>query len=347
MIKTSILDVYIPFYTEDVIGGGNDLGSIQNITFKINHAPPLWAESYEIVYFGNVSMDSFLQIRANDITLIPNSNGNRFSININETLLHAWTLNNRLKVDDWNWIAGDRLRLVGTIDAATGYGAAIGGNYVYDYEIEAMGTQYNESAIGGEWMIVQAVKRPTPFAGATNIIVEVYRPRKGFGETLAVAYGTGMVFDIATDAQGNRYHKGDVDQNIALDTPAIIYNMIDDPTDPRGIMKITRAYDCWKFFRLNYKQTGITQTGIIQPFWAESIFPSDWWKDQDINRKLTSMGFPFLDDLSQKQVVLDERFRFGGALIEGTRTNNIAHFIYLNYRDLQKKNGDIIGMKET
>jgi hypothetical protein len=34
-------------------------------------------------------------------------------------------------------------------------------------------------------------------------------------------------------------------------------------------------------------------------------------------------------------------------LISGTRTNNIAHFTYLNYRDLQKKNGDIIGLREV
>ena len=327
VIKNNALTVYIPYYSEEP---NNLLQSVVKLIFKINHRPPLWAESYEIVYFGNISMDYFLQIRAYDITQILNSNGNRFSININETLVWAWNLNNRWKIPAYEWIAGDRLRLAGILNQTTYYGEAIGSGYVYDYEIEATGTQYNEEAIGGDWLIIQAVKRPTPFAGATNIIVEIYRPRKGLSQT--VAYGTGMVFDIATDAQGNRFHKGDVDQDIINDTPAEVYNT---------------AYDCWKFFRLNYKQTGTTQTGIIQPFWAESIFPSDWWRDQDINKKLTSMGFPFLDDLSQKQTILDERFRFGGAIIEGTRTNNIAHFTYLNYRDLQKKNGDITGLREV
>jgi len=332
VIKPDDMSIYIPFYTEDIEGSGNTLQSIINLKFKISHTPPEWAETYEIVYFGNVSMDYYLQVRASDITQIPlsHSNGHRYSINIADTITWAQNQNNRWKLAPYEWSAGDRLRLVGTIDAGTGYGEAIGGGFVYDYEIEATGTQYNEEAVGGDWLIVQAVDKPTPFVGETNIIVEVYRPRKGLGQT--VAYGTGMVFDIGVDVNGNRYHKGDVDQNIALDTPATVNNT---------------ANDCWKFFRLNYKQTGTTQTGIIQPFWAESIFPSDWWEGQDMNKRLTSNGFPFLDDLSQRQTVLDERLRHGGFLITGTRTNNIAHFTFEDFRDLQKKDGDITGLRQV
>ena len=58
------------------------------------------------------------------------------------------------------------------------------------------------------------------------------------------------------------------------------------------------------------------------------------------------MGFPFLDDLSQRQTILDERIRHGGFIITGTRTNNIAHFTFDDFMDLPKKNGDIIGLRE-
>lgn len=317
VIKSSDLDVYIPFYTEL---DDNDLNKVVKVKFKLWHRPPDWAESYEIVWFGNISMDYFMQMRIANIASI---GSNRYSVNIVDTLQWTRDKNNRWKVDDYTWQEGDRMRLMGTIDVGTGVTTKY--NTLYDYEIESTGTQYNEEAIGGDWLIMQAVDHPTPFVNETNILTEVYRPRKGLGNT--VPYGTGMVFGVGTDANGNKYHKGDVDQSLSTDTPAEINNT---------------ANDCWKFIRLNYQEG----TAIIQPFWAESIFPSDWWGGLIIANKLTSNGFPFLDDLSQKQVILDERFRFGGTLIAGSRTNNIAHFTYLNFRDLQKKHGDITGLRE-
>ena len=175
------------------------------------------------------------------------------------------------------------------------------------------------------------------FPGQSNVLVEIYRPQKGFGSI--VAYGTGLVFDIATDAYGNKYHKGDIDQAFdasgMLTTPASINNFSSEG--------YSIAADCWKFMRLNY----LYQASDIEPFWAESIFPSDWWGNQIISNKLTSMGFPFLDDLSQKQTVLNQRFRNGGFLIPGTRTNNIAHFVFNDFRDLPEKDGDIEGLREV
>lgn len=332
VMRDDTMNVYIPFYTE--MTDAQILETIQRLKFFINHTPPAWAESYEIVYYGNISMDYFMQIRISDITEIPNGGGNRFSINVLSTFEWTWNKNNRWKVAGYEWEAGDRMRLFGLIadDGSVSpiyYGEAIGAGFVYDYEIESTGTQYNEEAIGGDWLIMQAVQRPTPFEGATNILTEIYRPRKGFGET--IAYGTGMVFGIGTDIYGHKYHKGDVDQILDADgendTPAEVVNT---------------ANDCWKFLRLNYKH----ETNVIQPFWAESIFPSDWWAGQDINNKLTSAGFPFLDDLSQRQMVLSQRFRHGGFLITGTRTNNIAHFTYNDYKDLPEKDGEIIGIRQ-
>ncbi len=326
VIKTPVFTVYIPFYSED---SNNLLETIAKLVFKINHRPPLWAESYEIVYFGNISMDYFLQMRANNITALAGA-VNRFSLNIADTIVWTQTQNNRWRVPPYDWLAGDRLRFMGTINQTTYYGEAIGGGFVYDYEIEATGTQYNEEPIGGDWLIFQATRHPNLFAGETNVLVEVYRPRKGLGQT--VAYGTGMVFDIATDIFGNKYHKGDVDQSFDVNGVCTVAAEVNNT-----------ANDSWKYYRLNYK----FESTEIQPFWAESIFPSDWWSDQDINNKLTSQGFPFLDDLSQKQTILDERIRHGGFLITGTRTNNIAHFTYNDFMDLPKKNGDITGLREV
>ena len=330
VIKSKNLSKYIPFYTEEVESADNYIHSINNLVFKIYHKPPVWAESYEIVYFGNISMDYFLQIRVASIT--PLTYGvDRFSMNIQETLEWTWNHNNRWRVSEYTWQAGDRVRFMGTIDAGSGVVTKYAA--LYDYEIDKTAeTSYGE-AIGGDFLTFQATDRPATFAGATNILAEIYRPRKGIGLAgdVGAAYGTGMVFPIATDDYGNKYHKGSIDQVIDSDGECIVEAEVDNT-----------AQDCWKFLRLNYK----FETEDIQPFWAESVFPSDWWDNQSMSKRLTSAGFPFLDDLSQRQTILDERVRNGGFIITGTRTNNIAHFVYDDFMDLPKKNGDITGLRE-
>jgi hypothetical protein len=424
VMKTDLMNVYIPFYTE-LNGVDNLLESIAKLKFKVYHKPPEWAETYEIVYFGNNTMDYEIQIRESDVAKIPFGT-HRYSLNINQTLAWLWQQNNRWKMAPYEWTQGDRMRLVGTIDPNNGIVTKY--TDLYDYEIEETGTRYGD-VIGGDWLIFQAINHPNDldlgetsitnltidlsgtvfhtvpngdavkrvdtitltgndgtaticcgtlertatyntsldltaggfaasyvadylaigidltsnnadiiftahvegvdFPSPTNILLEIYRPKKGL--TQKVAYGTGMVFDIGVDNYGNRYHKGDVDQ--VFDAAGIC----------TGQAEVNNtANDCWKFIRLNYK----FNTSDIQPFWAESIFPSDWWGGLDINLKLTSCGFPFLDDLSLRQSVLDERIRHGGFILTGTRTNNIAHFVYDDFRDLPEKDGMITGLRE-
>jgi hypothetical protein len=321
VMKTIGMSVYIPFFAENP---ANLIDTVPVLTFYISHKPPEWAETYEIVYYGNMSMDWYLQIRADAISQIGSSN--RYAINIQDTINWTREENARWKVADYVWQEGDRLRLVGTIDNGTGVVTEY--STLYDYEIEEVGTEYGE-AIGGDWLICQAIEHPATFGGADNVIVEVYRPRKGLGKT--VPYGSGMVFEIATDSNGFRYHKGNVDQ---------VLNSMGESIGSAEVLNL--AHDSYKYIRINYKHN----SGTIFPFWCESIFPSDWWTWIESN-KLTSQGFPFLDDLSQRQTVLDERLRHGGYIITGTRTNNIAHFTYEDFLDLPKKNGDITALREV
>jgi len=320
VVKNRELSVYIPFYTEDV---DNLIESVPAITFFITHKPPLWAETFEIVYYGNTSMDWYLQIRAD---VISNLSGTRYVINVQDTITWTREQNTRWKIADYVWQEGDRLRLIASIDNGTGVITKY--DVLYDYEIEETGTEYGE-AVGGDWLIVQAQETPVAFDGTDNIIVEIYRPRKGLAKT--VPYGSGMVFDIGIDQYGNRYHKGDVDQ---------VLNSNGDCIGSAEIMN--HANDGYKFTRLNYKH----ETGTIYPFWAESVWPSDWWT-WIVSNKLTSQGFPFLDDLSQRQRVLNERLRHGGFLLTGTKTNNIARFTFADFVDLPKKNGPITGLREV
>lgn len=425
VMKTDDLTVYIPFYSDET---DSDLDTLVTLTFVVSHDPPDWAHTFEIVYFGNLSMDYFLQIRADNITTL---GADRYAVNIQQTLTDTWNNNNRWRVGAYEWQAGDRMRLVGTINESTGVVTKFG--TLYDYEIEETGTQHGED-IDGDWLMIQAIGKPdffgnksqavnvtgtltgtvvetvafadgatrkdtitlagaggtvwiycgglailatfnaTPtqtatdfasvanvaaflargiilttagpdliftmnvdsedFPSQTNIIVEIYRPRKGLSRPAGqgIAYGTGMVFEIGTDENGYRYHKGDVDQ---------VFNAAGVCTS--GAEIVNTANDCWKFIRLNF----LWQTASIIPFYAESYYPSDWWKDLTPTNRLTSSGFPFLDDLSQRQTVLPERLRHGGFIITGTRTNNIAHFTYEDFLDLPKKSGEITALREV
>jgi hypothetical protein len=326
VMKSSDFRLYVPFYTE------NDdalLEAIPTVNFKIYHRPPAWASTYEIVYYGNMSMDWFMQLRA---TAITNISGDRYAIDIQETIDYTRAQNSRWKIADYagQWQEGDRIRLIGTIDAVSGvvtkYG--IGDEVIYDYEIEQVGDITGDIE-ADDWLLIQAVDHPAAFAGQVNILVEIYRPRKGLANT--IPYGSGMVFEIGTDENGRRYHKGDVDQVLDAAGQCTTAGEVEN-----------KAHDAYKFMRLNYKNASTD----IQPFFAESLSPSDWWS-WIVGNTLTNKGFPFLDDLSQKQTVLDERIRHGGKIITGTRTNNIAHFTYLDFLDLPKKNGDITALREV
>ncbi len=327
VMKTNLLNVHIPFYTED---DSPELDERVSITFKIFHKPPEWADTYEIVFFGNISMDYFIQMRVDDIIALAGFDLlDHYAVNIQETIDDARAQNTRWKVSDYVWEEGDRIRFIGTIDdGGGGTGAITKYTELYDYEVLNTGTVYGE-AVGGDYLYFQATTIPVPFVGEVNVLAEIYRPRKGLGIT--TPYGSGMVFEIGTDANGNRYHKGDVDQEMsasgAVETPAEVVNT---------------AHDCYKYIRINYDH----DSNVLHPFWAESIQPSDWW-EYIVSNKLTNIGFPFLDDINQRQAELPERMRHGGFLLAGTRTNNLAHFTYEDFLDLPKKGGPITGLREV
>lgn len=329
--KSDELIINLPSYSEPVYGdaiGAEFLDcGIENIllpTFKIYNTPPIWSKTYEIVYCGNLSMESWLQIRADSITDL--SNG-RYSIDIQSTIDDVRTNNGRWKLSDWIWQEGDRLRLVCTIDPATG--ALTKYDILFDYEID--GIDDSDPAK----LLIQAVNAPDLFASEVNIVMEIYRPKKGLGiggaKDISVFYGSGMVFEIGTDVNGRKYHKGDVDQELNIN------GTVSSPAEV-----VNRAFDSWKFWRLNY----VKETTTIKPFWAESNLPSDWWGGQILANKIMSQGFSFLYDISQKQSILTKRFRHGGFLLTGTQTNNIAHFTYNDKNDLAEKDGDITGLRE-
>jgi hypothetical protein len=425
VMKTESMNVYIPFYAEEAL---NNLDTVVNLVFLLYHKPPAWAHTYEIVYFGNMSMSYFMQIRADNITSLGND---RYGVNVQQTFENTYDNNARWRIAPYEWQqgAGDRLRLVGYIDETTGVVTKY--DEVYDYEIEETGTQHGEE-LAGDWLMLQAINHPdwfgnttqientagtldgtvvptqayeegavrvdtitlagggagdtadiycagivreliynasldqtatdfvtvnaadflargvivtapgggtivftmqedsVDFPSQTNIIVEIYRPRKGLGST--EAYGTGMVFEIGEDEYGNKYHKGDVDQ---------VINAVGECTTRAQIENT--ANDCWKFIRLNFRW----ESEEVMHFHAESYYPSDWWDEQTAFNRLTSMGFPFLDDLSQRQTVLPERLRHGGFIVTGTRTNNLAHFTFGDFLDLPKKNGKITALREV
>jgi hypothetical protein len=165
VMKTDDMTVYIPFYSDET---DSDLDTLVNLTFVITHSPPDWAETYEIVYFGNLSMDYFLQVRADNITSLGSY---RYAVNIQQTFDDTKNNNNRWRVEEYVWQGGDRMRLVGTINEDTGVVTKFSPD-LYDYEIEERGTQHGEE-IEGDWLMLQAIDPPAYFGNKSQVVTVV------------------------------------------------------------------------------------------------------------------------------------------------------------------------------
>jgi len=143
VMKTDDMSVYIPFYTES---DENDLGYVPRVVFRVYHKPPEWAETYEIVYFGNLTMDYFVQIRASDINQIA---ADRFSLNVADTFERTTLANARWRIAPYEWHTGDRIRLIGTVNVGTGVVTKYA--EFYDYEIEGTGNEVGDTPLG-DWL---------------------------------------------------------------------------------------------------------------------------------------------------------------------------------------------------
>jgi hypothetical protein len=329
---------YIPFYTED---NAIESSFLPVIDININHTPPSWSESYEIVYAGNKSISWFLSLFGYEMTYgkidhdDPDDEGSEgsqsYRIKIAESQQNARNFWDNWSVEEYVWEKGDRIRIIGRY-SSNNLIELEGG--IWDTEIAGVYTDTDWENWDSEteeilqtWVYFKtssAIDLSSYISAKESIYFEIYRPAKELSTELF--FTTGMTFEIETDLYGNKYHKGNTNQVLNTSgssiSPAIVRNT---------------AHDAWKYIRNFRNDEGAESVA----FWAESQYASDWY----ITQKLTSSGTPIPDLDSLQQNILTKRYRHGGQVSIGSQTNNIAKFDFDDFDDLKDEHGDIEGLR--
>lgn len=180
--------------------------------WEINHAPPQQAITYRWCYIKNKSYTYTLYlpyVRFHTIKDNDDIPANKYLLLINQTLEEIKDLFPNNVISSYVWINGDRLRIIGNEES---------------YEIlkeytPASETDDNETGFLVDEIYFDAIENHDDRIP----LIEIYRPNSEPQETIYLEIGE--EFEIGTDQYGNKYHKGDIndqefDVNGNLVTPA-------------------------------------------------------------------------------------------------------------------------------
>jgi len=351
VIGAGTIKKYIPFSTESATSNYDNRPIIQ---FTINHLPPDWAESYEIVYAGNNSVSWFLDLLGYnfcygkyperhtdpDASTSIDTSSPQFRLRIKKAQSNTRNYFDNWSVEEYVWQKGDRIRIIGTVDS--GGNLTELDNVIYDVEITGVyedvdyDTTIGEGSTGteeitSEWIYfkVNSTISVTPTEDASpnlypdNLFVEIYRPSSQLSETLY--YTTGMTYNIY-ESGGYKYHGGQVAQ---------VLNASGDNVS--GAIVNNTANDIWIYLR-QFRNISNNNTFRI---WSESQYPDDYYQAQ----LMTSQGNPIPNIENSKQTVLTKRLRHGGIIRPGTEINELSKFDYNDFLDLKDTNGPIEGIR--
>ena len=345
IIGAGEIKVEIPFPSQSE---GQDIQKRPVVSLHIYHLPPEWATSYEVVYLS--SNLYFLQLLGYQLSIGRNSeeredpdggSDTRFGrISVEYMLTRTREKMPNWSVEQYMFQEGDRIRFIGysfndnTIIRYTTY---------YDIPIHGVfvDTVYKNPSAPGEGtedMEFIYFQRSGTFPDnetpdiTKSYFVEIYRPPKEF--SINLYYTTGMTFEVATNAYGDKYHKGTAHESDENDQTL---NELGAVTQ-EAIVENT-AHDAWKYLR-NFIHP--TTEGTSLYIWSESEYASDFY----LTSKLTSSGTPVPQLDNYRQLALTKRLRHGGKYNFGTELNLLAKFDYDDFLDMKDEYGDIEGVRE-
>ncbi|HKJ46409.1 MAG TPA: hypothetical protein VJ991_11335, partial [Balneolales bacterium] len=340
---------YIPFPTESANSNYDNRPIIQ---FTINHLPPDWAESYEIVYAGNNSVSWFLHLMGYNFCYgkYPGEHDNpyagtsidtsspQYRLRINKAESNTRNYFDNWSVEEYSWQKGDRVRIIGKVSDSgvlteldsVIYDAEITGVYTdTDYDTTVGEGSTGTVEVQSDWIYFKVNETvsisPTKVGNlySDNLFVEIYRPSKQLTEVLY--YTTGMTYNIYK-AGDYKYHGGQVNQALNPSGESV-----------SGAIVNNTANDIWIYLR-QFRNLDNDSTYRI---WSESQYPDDYY----ITQLMTSKGNPIPDIGSSKQFALNKRLRHGGIIRPGTEVNELSKFDYNDFLDLKDANGPIEGIR--
>lgn len=282
------------------------------ITASIGHIPPVWATSMQWVRTPNLTVSKFLQYATCKIDV--DDDYVYFCIEN----LDQFRINNTGFVPSYDFLKGDRIRVMCTIDN-NDEGSAYTVSYHSDeYEIIGVVTREVTPAVDDvEAVMGRFIKVNRPSLTTTYNpfqLVEIFTPALRSRDDEQFFFEFGEYYPIV-----GGYHTGNVRSQTA--SLSAQYEFYDGDT----YFKIRKMYNDTFSEGLGFMLLGLMDANY-----------ADYWQSQ-----VTSNGRPLLIDVNAKRTYKPAMARFSQAFEEGTTINGLNTFYPLNYEECKRKYGSI------
>lgn len=308
VMRSAASEVYVP--ERGAIGAGS-LEYRTVINWVIRHTAPSWARYWRWVYAGNKTQSSFVQYTISEAPTESLTYKGNLQLNISplqnlKTDAAADTSFPNSIIDPYEFVAGDRVRIITAAESGSGLGAALGGASFYDLPI---------TGLDGDMLLVPAPASGTYGAGAGSLI-EIYTPRT-FDETYEPYYPVGPINDVI-----DGYHMNPYGVSQSAGVPA------------SGTLESGDAYLIARAFS---RAVGTADADAMFP--VENMHWSDFYQSDMYDR-----GNPNV--YSSIGEVTVNNIRWGWKYFAGSATNNLFTFDPLDYKSLTDIYGDIVRVGE-
>jgi len=300
------------FNTPDFSVSGT-IPQVPIVSASINHVPPTWAKSYQWVR-ANLLPTNFLYWITNDYQT--DTDYLYFCI---QNLVEQGTKNSGF-VPSYEFTEGDRIRIIAQYTS---------GNYIpysVQLDMEVLGTVNNRTMNSGPTVANSATNglfvktyKPTTLPSVAyqqQMLVEIYSPRQTQSNETQFFYEWGEKYDIYTSS-GNRYHRGQVDDQTASQ-PAT-FQWFDG--------------DVYCFDRKFYTSASPSASSVLE-------FIMDANENDYFPSAVNSNGRTWVIDALAREEYNSVMVRWGGKYQDGTTINQLPIFRPNDFDMVDRYKGD-------
>ena len=309
--SSDILKKHVTFQTElDKNTGKQNAKGLVQLHWEIKNTPPAFATHYQWVRTKNLQEKNFIQIVAKSVLFLDDTNtsvvydsSTKYKIDITNLTADYIARYPNAKIA-YTFSPGDRVRFIKT-----------GGGAYYPQYIDLEVLSFTAGNI-----FVEKDNRLGPLD--PGALMEIYTP-KPQDETL-IFYEFGECYEVASDVNGNRYHKGGFGADTQDQDPL---NPISHPA--KGTFKTGDVY-------IRLRELNVVIAGVpgSRQVYVEDQAISDFYTstDQSIGR---------VNELNLDAHTIEENTEvcFSNVFIQDTKINGLSAFEPLNRKQLPNEYG--------
>lgn len=305
-LDTTNFDVTTGQYNNENASGGI-YSQIPKITMTINHLPPSWATTYQVVR-QNLTPPSFIQWVTNDYQVGTASDADYIFLGI-QSLVEANSKNGF--VPSYEFTNGDMVRIMAKFLSADN-------TSVYSTQLDFQILDVVQRTMNGPNPATQGaylkLRKPNTFptpAYSANMFIEIYTPPQGVTDSTAIFYEWGQKFNIV-----GGYHTGNVqDQGLTLPAVSDFLNG-----------------DVYCKARSVYAYVGATASQL-------QCMDRNYNDFQESAANSSSRGWPIDENAAQEYYPVT--VRWGGSYVQDTKINNLNRFFPQDLDTIDRSKGDI------